>query len=69
MADMTAGHPMVWFGHDLWAYSIYVPAAVAGMILPYAWWWPADVSGHAQVLCLLLSDRSVYSSGQPVVEH
>ncbi|KAK9806066.1 hypothetical protein WJX73_010823 [Symbiochloris irregularis] len=41
-------HPMVWFGHDVWGYLIYVPAAVAGMLLPYAWWRPWDVSGHVQ---------------------
>ena len=32
----TAGQPMVWFPHKLLAASIYLPAAIAGLLLPSA---------------------------------
>ena len=40
-----AGSPMVWFGKHSVAYVIYVPAAVAGLLIPYAW---AFASGAAE---------------------
>lgn len=39
---------MVWFAHDLTAYAMLVPAAIAGMLLPYTWWPQGDVRWHAQ---------------------
>ena len=31
-----AGRPIAWFGRPLLAYAMYLPAAVAGALLPYA---------------------------------
>ena len=39
---------MVWFGHDIVAYLIHIPACVAGMLLPYAVWAQGDVRWHIQ---------------------
>jgi hypothetical protein len=43
---------MVWFGKHSVAYVIYVPAALAGLLLPYAWAFTGEAAAQSAASAL-----------------